>query len=187
MTSTAAAAPVTVVVRRRIRPDAHEAFDAWMEGIIGVASTFEGHIGANVVRPSSPASDQDHVLIFSFDSPETLAAWEHSDERAAWLKKAEPLIDGEISVQKVSGLEYWFQLPSSAGRAPPPRWKMAAVTIVALYPLIRFLSPHLGELFSFLPGPLVPLASLTVMVSLMTWAVMPTLTRLLARWLFPAG
>jgi antibiotic biosynthesis monooxygenase (ABM) superfamily enzyme len=170
-------APVTVVVRRRIRPDAHEAFDAWMDGIIGVASTFQGHIGANIIRPSSPASDQDHVLIFSFDSPKTLAAW---------LKKAEPLIQGEISVQKVSGLEYWFQLPGSAARSPPPRWKMAVVTIVALYPLIRFLSPQLAKVFSFLPEALVPLASLAVMVSLMTWAVMPTLTRLLARWLFPA-
>ena len=87
-----ASEPVTVVVRRRIRHDAYEAFDRWTDGILKAAASFDGHLGAHLIRPVSANSQQDHVLIFSFDSPRTLAVWEQSDERARWLKQLEPWI-----------------------------------------------------------------------------------------------
>jgi uncharacterized protein len=62
---------------------------------------------------------------------------------------------------------------------------MAILTWVTIFPLITLVvvvaAPLLGGL------PLVPRLAVTtlVTVSLMTWVVMPRVTRLLHRWLYP--
>ena len=174
--------PITVIVRRTIRPDATEAFEQWLRGVIEVASGFEGFGGVEVIRPA-PGQGQDWVLVFRFDSQEQLDAWNASTERAEWLAKVEPMTVSS-SVQTVTGLEFWFTLPGEAATQPPPRWKMATVTVVGLYPLVLWVAPQLNKLFGFLPAPLTVLATVAVMVGLMTWAVMPTLVRVFRPWLF---
>ncbi len=175
--------PVTVVVRRRVPRERAEAFEAWLRGVIAAASQFEGHLGASVARPVDP-SRQDWVTIFRFDSIEHLAAWERSEIRAEWLAKAAPLTEGEATMEKVTGLEFWFSLPHHAASKPPPRHKMALATVVGLYPLILFVAPNLGSLLTEWPRPLATLASTAMMVALMTWLVMPLVTRALSFWLF---
>lgn len=66
---------VTVVVRRTIRPDATEAFEAWLRGVIAVASGFDGHGGVEVIRPAPGAASQDWVVVFRFDEQAQLDAW----------------------------------------------------------------------------------------------------------------
>jgi antibiotic biosynthesis monooxygenase (ABM) superfamily enzyme len=176
--------PVTVMVSRQVRPEAREEFERWLSGIIGEASAFPGHLGANVIRPLAPG--QEYTVIFRFDTVALLKAWEDSNIRAQWLAQVEPLTVGEARMEKVSGLEFWFSLPGNAASKPPPRWKMAIVTVAALYPLILFLVPTLARFFTGLPGALATLLTASIMVALMTWVVMPAFIRALAWWLFPA-
>ena len=179
----AADRPVTVIVRRRVRPELADEYDRWLADVNALASSFPGHLGVEVARPADPAV-QDYVLIFRFDSREQLAAWEASPDRAAALARAERFTVGTPSVERVTGLEYWFTLPLDAARRPPPRLKMALVTAAGLYPLVLFLVPQLGRALGSLPRALASLVSTTVMIGLMTYAVMPALTRVLAPWLF---
>ncbi len=173
---------VTVVVRRTIRPEAVEVFEQWLRGVIDVASGFEGHGGVEVIRPA-PDHGDDWVLVFRFDTEAQLAAWDASPERREWLEKVEPMTVSS-SVERVTGLEHWFTLPGHAGTRPPPSWKMATVTVVGLYPLVLWVAPLLGTGFAWLPGAVATLATVIVMVALMTWMVMPLLVRLFRPWLF---
>ena len=90
-----------------------------------------------------------------------------------------------MRTQILTGLESWFTLPAQPGAAAPPPYKMALVTWVTIFPLITVVvivaAPLIGGL------PLVPRLAVTtlVTVSLMTWVVMPRVTRLLRRWLYP--
>jgi uncharacterized protein len=177
--------PVTVIVSRRVKPSQTGAFEEWLRGVLGAASRFEGHLGANVLRPTNPAAE-DYVVIFRFDTFEHLSRWEESEIRAEWLSRVDAYTEGPAKVQKVTGLEYWFALPGSAGVRPPPRHKMLVVTVIALYPMITLLMPLLAEVTAPLPGLLRPLVSSTIMVSLMTYLVMPALIRLFSFWLFSA-
>lgn len=175
---------VSVVVRRRIHPELQAPFEAWLTGIIDAASNFEGHQGAQVLRPPDPAN-QDYVVLFRYATPAQLAAWQASKTARDWLERGKAFTKGEAQIQRVTGLEFWFRVPAGAARRPPPRYKMVVATVVGLYPLILFIAPLFGQNLQFLPRPLNVLITTFCMVLLMTYAVMPLVTRGLSRWLFP--
>ena len=176
--------PVTVVVTRRIRPGREAAYEEWLRSIHVEAVTFPGLLGTNVIRP--PRGSREYTVVLRFDNPANLRRWADSPERSKWLARLAPICEGQAVVQEITGLEAWFTLPGMAPRPAPPRYKMALVSLTAAFPIISFfnwaLVPHLG----FLPAPLRTLVMGVAMISLMTWVVMPLLTRLLFRWLYPA-
>ncbi len=66
---------------------------------------------------------------------------------------------------------------------PVPRWKMAIVTWIAVYPLITLLLLVLGPFILDLPIPIVTLILSVTLVSLLTFVVMPLLMRAFGPWL----
>lgn len=67
---------------------------------------------------------------------------------------------------------------------PPPRWKMAIITWIAIYPIITVLLMVLGPIIlGHLPIPVVTLILSITLVLLMTFIVMPLLTRAFRPWL----
>jgi uncharacterized protein len=91
----------------------------------------------------------------------------------------------EEDVRVLTGLETWFTLPSKPGQPSPPRYKMAVVTWLAVFPLITLIFALFGPLLSQLPTLLRTLILTMVMVTLMTYVIMPRLTRLFSFWLYP--
>ncbi|MFZ1731479.1 MAG: antibiotic biosynthesis monooxygenase [Bacteroidota bacterium] len=175
--------PFTTVVRRTVKPGKEQDFEEWLKGIMRDAMAFEGHLGAGIIRPSSK-SRPEYVIVFRFDTYENLIAWETSDVRRGWVMRVQPLITGEMSVQRMTGLEYWFTLPEHPGITPPPRYKMAFVTWLALFPIVIIVPPIIVQFLGAIPswGQIMVVAA--VMVLLMTYAVMPLMTRAFSFWLF---
>jgi len=174
--------PVTVVVRRHVKPGHEAEYEQWIKDVTQVALEFEGHLGMNVFKPVN-AGDP-YILVYKFDNGEHLDAWIKSDARAGFVRRAEKICD-EFSAEHVSGLESWFKLPGSKAMIPPPRWKMATVTCCTVWTMGLLLGPLVREpLSAYLPGPLVAFLTTALMVSLLTWVVMPQLTKLLRKWLF---
>jgi uncharacterized protein len=177
--------PVTTTVSRRVKPGHEPFYEQFLEGIIEAASRFPGHLGVEVFRPEH-ASGGEYQIVYRFDTGEHLRAWLDSDERAAWLERAEPHVIGPMRTRFVTGLETWFTLPGQPA-APPPPYKMALVTWITIFPLITLVVVVLGPLLKDLA--LVPSLAITtaLTVPIMTWLVMPRVTRLLRRWLYPHG
>jgi antibiotic biosynthesis monooxygenase (ABM) superfamily enzyme len=175
--------PVTTTVTRRVKPGHEAAYEAFLAGISGAARAFPGYLGIEVFRPA-PGRGGEYRTVYRYDSAAHLQAWLDSPQRAAWLARAEPHVAGPMRTQVLTGLEGWFTLPTQPG-APPPPYKMALVTWATIFPLITLVvvatAPLLGSL------PLVVRLAVTtgVTVPLMTWVVMPRMTRLLRRWLYP--
>jgi hypothetical protein len=176
--------PVTTTVTRRVRPG-HEAFyEQFLAGIIAAASQFPGHLGVEVFRPGSAAAGE-YRVVYRFDSGEHLRAWLDSGEHSAWLERAEPHVIGPVRRQFLTGLESWFTLPGGTGRPPPPPYKMAILTWVTIFPLITLVVVVLGPVLDGLPLVLRLAITTAVTVPIMTWLVMPRVTRLLRGWLYP--
>ena len=172
--------PLTVVATWKVQPGKEAAFEEWHRGLSAAATRFPGHLGVSVMRPSHATGE--YVVIFKFDTYEHLAAWQNSAERREWLRRAAGLKADATRYQSGYGLEFWFASPDA--HAPPPRWKMAAVTTLALYPVVNLLIIALNPLiggWSIWTGGLV---ALPLTIILMTYLVMPAMTRLFSRWLF---
>ena len=187
--------PVTVLVTRRVKPTHAQAFEQTMGQMMAAAASFPGHLGGHLIRPGEAgdggaegAADFWHV-IFAFDTPEHLQAWQASPARALGLAAVAPHTEGEQQVRQLTGLGHWFAEPlaakNSPPQTPPPRWKVAMVTWLGICPTVFALFLLLGELLA--PWPLLPRVMLltALVVVLMTWVVAPRLTAWLKPWLYP--
>lgn len=173
------AGPLTVVVTWRVRQGCEREFEEWRREISAAALEFPGHLGINVILPSN--TRREYVVIFRFDTYEHLRNWQESEVRRELLKKAEAFREKEPSYRLESGLEYWF---APAGvPASPPRWKMAFVTVLGVWPVSMLVPRLLNPLIANQPQPLQALLVSTGIVILLTWAVMPVLVRILNPWL----
>jgi antibiotic biosynthesis monooxygenase (ABM) superfamily enzyme len=177
--------PVTTTVTRRVRPGHEIFYEQFLQGIIAAASRFPGHLGVEVFRPQS-ASTGEYRIVYRFDTAEHLRAWLDSDEHAAWLERAEPHAIGPTRTSFVTGLESWFTLPAQPRAAPPPPYKMALLTWITIFPLITLIVVITGPRLQGLPLVVRLGITTALTVPLMTWVVMPRVTRLLRRWLYPS-
>jgi antibiotic biosynthesis monooxygenase (ABM) superfamily enzyme len=176
--------PVTTTVTRHVLPGHEARYEQFLEGIISAASAFPGHLGVEVFRPQSAATGV-YRTVYRFDSAEHLRAWLDSDEHTAWLERAEPHVTGPMRTSFVTGLESWFTLPARPGATPPPPYKMAVVTWITIFPLITAIVTITGPLLEGLPLVVRLGITTALTVPLMTWVVMPRVTRLLRGWLYP--
>jgi antibiotic biosynthesis monooxygenase (ABM) superfamily enzyme len=176
--------PATVVVSRRVRPGCEEAFQAWAEGFEREMARFPGHVNCQFVPPVGVAQPE-WVFVFTFDSPWSLQAWVSSPIRAHWLAQVESLVEGQGQAQVISGLEALFGILPPTVAPPPPVWKVAVSVLVGLYPMSLLNAAFLVPLVQHLPLPVRVLLSVVALVILMTWVVMPLVTRALRPWLYP--
>lgn len=172
--------PVTVTVARRVAPGRTAEFEDWCDGIIGAAARYPGFLGAGMLRPHD-AGGEWHV-VYRFADAASLRRWEASEERATWLERADDLIE-ETGVHRVSGLETWFALPGRTAPAPP-KWKMAIVTLLAIVPLVLAMNLTVLPVLTDWPMVARTLVFSGTLTGLMTWVVMPRMTRLFRRFLY---
>ena len=208
MTSTADDRSVTVVTTHWVRPGREAELEALFDSIGQAAARFPGFLGRRIIRPKSAASvvkaparredrrtrtqietDEhdlpEYVVVFRFDSYPHLRAWTQSAERRYWLQKRKSLVlDDEQKETVLEGLEYWFTLP---GQPPPPRIKMALLTMLVAYPLMYGIAVLLRPWLERLPMAVRGLAMIILMVSLLTWVLMPAVTRIFRHWLYPTS
>jgi antibiotic biosynthesis monooxygenase (ABM) superfamily enzyme len=176
---------VTVTIARRVKPECKDEFEAFLTGVTNACGQFSGYLGSNVFRPVN-ADDPEYRIIFKFDRLSNLRHWEASAERQYWFAIAEPLTVSPPQIQVLTGLETWFTLPGKPTIAPPPRFKMALVTWLAVFPLITMISAIFQQFLGMLPLVLRVAVVTAIAVPTMTYLLMPQMTRLFAWWLYPS-
>jgi uncharacterized protein len=169
--------PVTVSITRHVDPDLADEMVSWIRAGATLAEQSPGFLGAGWIRPGVD-SDVWQVL-YRFADDGSLGAWESSERRRSWLWDAEQLGLVESLVERRTGIEGWFDRAPSA----PPRWKQACVIWLAFFPLSLVMSYVFVALAPDLAIPARVLLTTLVMTPLMTWVVLPRLTRWLGGWL----
>lgn len=186
--------PVTVIVKRIAKKDKIKEFEEWLSGISKEVSRQEGSMGIDIIRPTNNnnKSKLEYVVIFRFNNYDNLTKWEKSPIRNEWLQKGRKLVEADPDVQKMTGLEFWFtpyfkdESSPMIPIQPPPRYKMVIVTIPVISILLLTLVPQIHFLTEMLsiPFPIRLVIAITIIVLLMTYVIMPLLTKLLKSWLF---
>ena len=145
-----------------------------------------GHLAGTVLH--EPDS-RDFSFVHTFVDAESLERWQASPERAGVLRELGAVAKRKGNPQRLTGLETWFASQRSPVETikPPPRWKMWLASFAGAYPLVVLfqwlLAPELSGLPLLIRSAVFPL----ILLSLMTYAMMPLVTRLLRAWLYPDG
>ena len=174
---------VTVVVHRRIKEGREEEFQAAMQEFTRFALGFPGHRGMQLMR--LVAGGRDYTVVAQFASKEVRRAFTSTPEYATWQRRLGELTEGDPRIDELSGLEGWFASDDTPGLPNPGKLKMAVATFIGVFPVSTIIGLFIIPYLQVLPWPLVDAIVSAIIVILLTWVVMPIVTRLLHRWLFP--
>jgi uncharacterized protein len=174
---------VTVVVSHPVAAGSEEDFIAWQHCMTEVERTFPGFRGSDLHRPV-PGIQDEWTIVSTFDSAEHLNHWLDSPARQALLAEGESFKDFEVH-RIANPYGSWFAAGQRGRDGEAASWKTALSVLVGLYPTVVILTLGITEIW---PGAQL-WASLLVgnilSVSLLTWVVMPIVTRALRFWLEP--
>lgn len=176
--------PVTVVVTRRVRPGREADYEAWLGRLVEATQGMPGFLGARLIRPR-PGEAPTYTSVFRFASVETLQAFEQSELRRQALVEVADLVEADALWSRLTGLELWFSPPPGTIAPQPSRFRMALVMVVVVYGLVVSIGQLVAVLLGDAPAQLRLLLTIVLEVALMTWVIMPRLTRWLARWIHP--
>lgn len=175
--------PQTLVWSRRAKPGCQDALEDVIERIGREMKRAHGFQAVAIMRPE-PGHPPIFTMVAHFASAADVNAWTSSEVRGRLLLEAEEVSVGGLHTQQAAGLEAWFKLPGQPIVVPPPRYKMAVVTWLGLLPLLvgaNLLAPLALR-------PLAPMLRVVpislVLIALMTWVVMPVMTKWFRFWLY---
>jgi uncharacterized protein len=173
---------VTVVVSRKIHPGRERDYYEWARKLVIEATKAPGNTGATMLIPE-PGKTGLHHLVLRFADHESVQAWENSAIRRELSNEADAF--STMSRQEATGLETWFSIPGCPELAPPPQWKMFLITFGAVYLLTSIIVPLQQRFIQSWPFAVENILTCVLLVGILTWAVMPWLSRRVFRkWLY---
>jgi antibiotic biosynthesis monooxygenase (ABM) superfamily enzyme len=173
---------VTVVVSRMVYPGHEKDYDEWVRRLVAASAESPGNQGVTLLVPEPGKSGLHHVVM-RFADEKSMHIWETSYIRQKLSREADAF--SRRVRQEATGLETWFSIPECPELEAPKPWKMAAVTFLAVFVLsvaiLKLLQWALPDLNFYAQSVLVA----AILVGLLTWAVMPFLSRVVfRRWLY---
>jgi len=175
---------VTIVVRQSVKQGHEDAYEAWLKRMTeGAQANFPGYLGVGFHRPSQPGDK--YRQFFRFDSIEQLEEFERSEYRANMLAEGSVHFATDPTLERMTGLEFWFDPPRGTKVPQPSPHRMALVMIAVIFTMVLILSTVIGALTPNWPQPVRLLLTVSTQVMFMTYVVMPRLTPLISRFIYP--
>lgn len=159
---------------------------------------FPGFVSVDHYITPEPDGDETWSTVLSFDSAEALAKWRSSEQRAQGVGRVRAAAT-EMATGVPRGYGSWFSVDEQTRSGPV--WKQAMVVVAVIYATVSLLNMTLGRLVGQgfevddqplfpglgLPFPIVVFIGNVAGTILMTWVLMPYVTRAMDWWLRPTA
>lgn len=173
---------VTVVVSRVVNPGHENEYEEWVKKLSEAARQSPGNTGVTILVPQ-PGKGGLHHVVMRFADEKSMHIWETSYIRQKLSNEADAF--SRRSRQEATGLETWFSIPECPELEAPPPWKMAIVTFFAVFVLSIAILKLLKWIFTDMNFYLESFLVAALLVSILTWVVMPFLSRhVFRKWLY---
>jgi uncharacterized protein len=180
MSSATTQQPVHLAISVKVRQGKEEQFDRALTRFVRESTDFRGVTGVHVQRPPSDGDAREFAIVRSFLSEEhrrdfyDAELYRHYEAETAALREEPPVF------RALQGIEAFFR---GGPAAPPPRWKMAVVTWMGVFPASALWSQTVGSRLTML-HPLAVTGVVTLLVvATVVWCAMPLLTKAFRPWL----
>jgi uncharacterized protein len=171
---------VHVAVTRQVKPGCESAFEEVLRVFARESLRESGTTGVHLIAPVPGAKRCEYGILRSFANEEASQRFYESHLFKEWQEQVADLVVGEPVRRRLHGLEAFFQ---NSRQAPPPRWKMAIVTWLGVFPSVLLWSSILPQVLTGLPYLVVVAIVNVFVVVTLAWGVIPVLTKFLAGWL----
>ena len=177
--------PVTVVRIHYVKAGCEPQFEAELKKHMDEFTAIPANLGISIFRPGK-YHDGVYRIVYKFSSRKELDQWHASQTYLAWLATEKQLTIAPPRTELLSGLETWFALPGQQNvLKPPTKARQAVVTWIAALPVSIIISIITGPFLDAEPFLVQKAVFVTLLVILLTWAVMPLAARLFFRYLYP--
>ena len=187
-------APVTVTTAHQVAPGRAAEFQAWADSMLQEAGKSRHYLGGGVISPGD-GSREWHV-VYRWSDQDAALRWEGTASGGAPAPAGVPVRSADRVARAARFLESagtrradatpaWAGTPAQV--RSPPKWKLALVTLAAVFPPVMLFDvtviPHLRGV----PVVVRTTALSVAVTAVVTWVMMPSLQRLLKGWLNPAA
>ncbi|TFF33328.1 antibiotic biosynthesis monooxygenase [Mucilaginibacter psychrotolerans] len=169
--------PIHVAITRKVLPGKEHEFKDALHQFMGESFRHDGVHGASIISGPEGDDDREIGILRTFKNKAERDAFYHSEHFKKWEEYASKITEQPIYCE-LNGLEAFFR-----SAAAPPRWKMALVTLCGVFPTSILLNLAISPFVKDFPLFIRLLIIAVCMVGILTWVVMPTLTRVLKKWL----
>jgi antibiotic biosynthesis monooxygenase (ABM) superfamily enzyme len=171
-------APVTMLITRQIAPERYSDFLGWLRQGEILAAGFPGFLGSGVLQP--PEGGDQYQIVLRFHDEASLARWENSLPRRMWLERGRELVRTS-QVHRVTGMESWFGSQKHA----PPRWKQAFSIWVVYCPSLLLFNILFQDQLAAMPLFWRVVVTTGTMSPILSYLLIPFISRVLHGWLHP--
>lgn len=171
---------VHVAVTREVKPGFESRFEAALKEFASESLHVGGTTGVHLIEPVPGTSGCEYGILRSFESEEASHRFYDSNIFKEWNQRVTDMVVGDATIRRLTGLEAFFR---DVHHSPPPRWKMAVVTWLGVFPSVLLWSSLLPSLMTGIPHLFVVAIVNAFVVATLTWGVMPYLTRAFGSWL----
>lgn len=174
---------IHIAIVRRVRKAHVEAFERALAEFASKSLAEPGSRGVHCIYPPPGSGSLDYGILRSFATAADRDAFYETALYKEWRARIEPMVEGEPKYRRLNGLEAWFRSP---GVSAPPRWKMALLTWIAVWPVSMLVPAILSPILpAALPRILASGVIAGGIVTVLTWGAMPLLVKLAHAWLHP--
>ena len=171
---------VHCAVTRQVKPGCERAYEEALREFARESLREPGATGVHLIAPVPGTQGCEYGILRSFESQAACDRFYESERFRNWQEQSAAMVVGEPVRRRLHGLEAFFR---DARHSPPPRWKMAIVTWLGVFPSVLLWSSLVPRILAGLPHlAIVAITNVFVVITL-AWGVMPVLTRLFNRWL----
>ena len=174
--------PIHIAVTRTVKAGCEADFEQALHDFVQRSLPLAGQLGVHILRPAPGSNSREYGIIRTFANRDAVATFRTSPEYLEWNNFMLQLTEGSGRAEELCGLESWFTLPGQPLRSLP-KWKMAIATYLGVLLVVMGLGLTLGPLLKSWNFVLQNIIFNALVVALLTWVVMPIITRLLRPWL----
>lgn len=170
---------VHIAVTLQVRPGSEQEFEAKLCEFARESLHEPGVTGVHLIEPVPGTAGREYGVLRSFASTEASEAFYKSERFRRWEEDVASLVVGPAIRRPLTGLEAFFRDTHFV----PPRWKMAVVTWLGVFPSVALWSSVLQPVLKSWPHLLMVAVMNVCVVVTLAWGVMPLLTRWFRPWL----
>jgi antibiotic biosynthesis monooxygenase (ABM) superfamily enzyme len=175
--------PIHIAITLRIRKPHVAEFERALEDFASRSLAEPGARGVQCLYPRPGSASTEYGILRSFASAADRDAFYGSAFFKGWLARIAPMVEGESTRRQLYGLEAWFRDPAEP---MPPRWKMALLTWIAVWPVSMLVSTIVASVLGRNVPQVVHAALVAAgLVAILTWVAMPLLVKIAHSWLHP--